>query len=154
MRLFVTSMLVSSLGCSSPPPPEAWEEADALAQMYAGRVARLKNVDDRRAQQVGLEGIFVNYQHEVSPRLRELCGPPCVTSIEYRFGAMRSAFRSDDAPVEPARRALELALREVVFGPKPVEQSAPAQAIADGSPEGDAQKPEVVGDPESEALAQ
>jgi hypothetical protein len=121
--------------------------------MYAGRVARLKNVDDPRAQQVGLEGIFVNYQHEVSPRLRELCGPPCVVSIEYRFGAMRSAFRDDDASVEPARQALELALREVVFGPKPVEDPAPAQATAGGSPEGDAQKPEIVADVESEPLA-
>ena len=114
--LLIAAAALLMSGCASPPPPEAWDAAHASAQAYADRVERLKRKEPRRAQQVAAEGILLSYQAELAPRLRELCGSPCVVEIEYRFGALRLAYQRDDAPVDAEREALATALREVVSG--------------------------------------
>lgn len=103
--------------CTTPPPPEAWEAADVMAQGYADRVARLKGKESRREQQIAAEGILLSYQADLAPSLRELCGPSCVVAVEYRFGALRLAYQDDESSVDAEREALVTALREVVYGP-------------------------------------
>jgi len=125
MRMLIVAAVLFTSGCTTPPPPEAWEAANVSAQAYADRVARLKRKEPRRAQQVAAEGILLSYQAELAPRLRELCGPSCVVAIEYRFGALRLAYQQDDGPVDAEREALVTALREVVFGPQEAVPSTP-----------------------------
>ena len=110
-------------GCTSPPPPEAWEAANVKAQAYADRVERLKRKEPRRAQQVAAEAILLSYQSDLAPNLRELCGPTCVAEVEYRFGALRLAYQQDDGPADGAREALVKTLREVVHGAPTIEAS-------------------------------
>ena len=126
MRTLIAAAVLFMGGCTSPPPPEAWDAANASAQAYADRVARLKRKEPRRAQQVAAEGILLSYQSELAPQLRELCGSSCVVEIEYRFGALRLAYQADDAPVDAEREALVTALREVV-----ADAEAPASTASE-----------------------
>ena len=114
MRMGIITALFFASGCTSPPPPEAWEAANVMAQAYADRVQRLKRKEPRRAQQVAAEGILLSYQQELAPTLRDLCGSSCVVAIEYRFGALRLAYQEDDGPVDAEREALVLLLEDAL----------------------------------------
>ena len=90
--------------CTTPPPPEAWEAADVMAQGHADRVARLKGKESRREQQIAAEGILLSYQADLAPSLRELCGPRVSSLWSTALARFASRIRTTNRPLMPSVR--------------------------------------------------
>ena len=114
MRWVLAVLCLVAASCVSESPPEAWDQAERMAQSFAGRVDRIQRIPDHGDQQRALEAILLAFEKDLAPQLRLLCGRSCVVSVEYRVGALRQALGDDDASVGPARDALRDALNGVV----------------------------------------